>query len=162
MSDPLPPLLSEEVVTFMKRGVSIVAASRDDSLHASMARVGGCYVAPDRRSVTLVLSERQSAALLADIRACGHIAVAITEPSTHRTVQLKGVDATVRPVRPFDHACVEAHIGVFVAEVGPMGHDEPLTRAVVYPLPHDRVAISFTPTQAFSQTPGANAGEALR
>ncbi|MEC5400125.1 hypothetical protein [Uliginosibacterium sp. H1] len=162
MSDPLPPLLSEEIVAFMKRGVSIVAASRDDCLQASMARVGGCHVAPDRRSVTLVLSARQSVALLADVTACGQIAVAITEPSTHRTVQLKGSDAVVEPLRPFDHASAEAHIEAFVAEVGPMGYGEALTRAVVHPRPDDRVAISFTPLQAFSQTPGAKAGEAIR
>lgn len=157
MSDAAP-LISDELAAFVQKGVSLAVASRDANLQPSMARAYGCHISPDRRRVTLVVSQRQSAALIADISASGQIALAITEPTTHRTYQLKGKDAAVVPLRPFDHASCDAHLKAFVAEVMPLGFTEELLRTVMDTRVNDRIAISFTPHEVFSQTPGHTAG----
>ncbi|MFT3733708.1 MAG: hypothetical protein QM776_01505 [Rhodocyclaceae bacterium] len=158
---PAAPLITDELAAFIHKGVSLAAASRDANLQPSMARAYGCHISPDRRRVTLILSQKQSAALLADITASGQIALAITEPSTHRTYQLKGSDAAIVPLRPFDHASCDSHLTAFIREVMPLGFTESLLRAVMDTPIDDRVAVSFTPSDAFSQTPGASAGARL-
>lgn len=159
MDSPAP--LTEEIAAFAQGGVSIVASSRDANLQPSLARVFAFHASPDRRHVTIVVSAPQAAALLADVEACGQIAVAITEPSTHRSYQVKGRHARVQTLRPFDHAACEQHTELFLREVCPLGFTEPLVRAVLDIPPSDRVAISFTPEQSFSQTPGTTAGVRL-
>lgn len=162
MMDKSPPAaLTEEIAAFIQQGVSMVATSRDANLQPSLARAYGCHVSPDRCRITIVLSARQSAALLADIRASGQIALAISEPRTDRAYQLKATDASIQPLRPFDHASCDAHTLAFIAAVAPLGYSEALLRAVMEIAEDDRVAVSFTPAQVFSQTPGAAAGARL-
>lgn len=160
MSAPAP-ILSEEIAAFLQRGVSLVVASRDAQLLPSLARAYGCHVSPDRRRVTVVLSARQSGALLAAIADSGQIALAVTEPATHLSYQLKGNDAQIRPLQPFDHASCDKHVEDFVIDVSPLGYPEPLLRAVMGTAVDDRVAVSFTPAQSFDQTPGSSAGTRL-
>lgn len=154
--------LTDEVAAFIQGGVSIAVASCDAGLHASLARAYACRVSPDRSRITLVLRSSQAAAVLADIRATGRISAAFTQPSTHRTYQLKGTDAVIEPLRPFDHACVDARNEAFWMDVQPFGiYSRELVFAVMGSDPADRTAVSFTPRQVFSQTPGAGAGTRL-
>lgn len=153
--------LSEEIAAFMQRGVSVVVASRDANLQPSLARAYACYASPDRTRVTIVVAPSQCAALLADIRTSRKLTLAVTEPSTHRTYQLKADDATVQPVRAFDHACCDTHTEIFIEEVRLMGHSEALVRAIMDTEENDRIAISFTPQESFNQTPGPAAGARL-
>ncbi|MEO8754781.1 MAG: hypothetical protein ABI624_19110, partial [Casimicrobiaceae bacterium] len=112
----------------------------------------------DRRHVTLYIAAPHSPGFLADIRASGRIAVVFTRPATHRTLQLKGDDARVRPLAAGETATVAAYVGLFAAELEPLGQSEDQARALFACADGDLVAIDFAPNAAFVQTPGPQAG----
>ena len=50
----------------------------------------------------------------------------------------------------------------FAEDIGKLGHTEDQARTLVASVEGDLVAIDFTPSAAFEQTPGPNAGTPLR
>ncbi|MFO1316098.1 MAG: hypothetical protein U1F58_10895 [Burkholderiales bacterium] len=155
------PLLDEEGAAFVQGGVSIVAASRDAAFVPSIGRAVGCRVAADRRRVTVFVAGSQAPELVADLRACGRIAVVFSRPSTHRTLQLKGDDAVVRSLAGDEAAVPEGYAGAFAEDIGRIGHTVAQARTLVACVDGDLLAIDFTPNAAFEQTPGPNAGTPL-
>lgn len=154
---PIDPELSE----FLQSGVSIHVASRDAANVACINRGIGCRVSDDRRRVTVFMHESQCRALLADFAANGAIAFVGSEPSTHRTVQLKGNDATVSALRVDDEALVANHCDTFAAGLVRLGYDPLLVPTLLGGEREDIVAVTFTPSSAFLQTPGPCAGDPL-
>jgi hypothetical protein len=159
--DSRPPLADEASFALLRTGFMVTVASRDAAHIPSVARALGCRVSPDRTRVTVVLLASQSAALLADLRATGVIAVVFTQPSTHRTIQLKGSDATVGAPEPGAQALVEANAAAALADLALAGYPESFARTLFALDPPDLVAVGFTPTAAFFQTPGPQAGKRL-
>lgn len=121
----------------------------------------GCRLSADRTRLTVFLLASHSGAMLADYRANGQIAVVITLPSTHRTIQLKGTDAGVEPLQEGDHALIARNRRGFVKELGRLGWEAALPETLVAAARGDVVAIGFTITAAFVQTPGPTAGTPL-
>jgi hypothetical protein len=160
MTDEATPL-DDEHAALIQGGVSIFVAGRNAENETVVSRALGCRVSPDRRQVTLFLSATQSGALLADLRDNGVIAAVFGQPSTHRAIQLKGTDAAVAPV-PADHAHVLAEYRRrLVAEVTRTGVADVFVQTLLAVAPGDVVAIVFTPSAAFLQTPGPKAGTPL-
>ena len=159
---PQEPLLDEANAAFIQSGVSIIAASRDAINMPTVVRALGCWVAPDRRRVKVFVARSQAAALLDGVGATGAIAVVFTQPSSHRAIQLKGTDATVSALGAGEREIVAALVEEFAADLVPLGFPSPFVCALLGSEPDDLVAIAFTPTAAFSQTPGARAGAPLR
>jgi hypothetical protein len=143
-------------------GVSIIVAGRDAGNETTVVRAVGCRMAEDGRRITVFLSAAQSGALLADVRANGHVAVVFSEPTTHRAIQLKGIDAAVVPLAADDPYLLAAYRGRLAARVAPLGFSEMFVRTLLNVVPGDVVAIAFTPSDAFSQTPGPKAGSPLQ
>ncbi len=154
-------LLAEEHAAFVQGPVSIVAASCDGANLPSIGRVTGCVVAPGRRRVTLFVAGRQAPALIADVRAHGRIAVVFARPTTNRSLQLKGDDAAVRPLAADESARVARYVEAFGREIAQVGHGPEYARVMFAHVEGDLQAIDFTPTAAFEQTPGPNAGTPL-
>jgi hypothetical protein len=100
--------------------------------------------------------------LLDDIGHSGQIAVVFSQPSTHRTIQVKGDHAHVGMPDAGLLEAVRIHRDAFVGEVAPLGFAAPLVRSLLDFPDHDIVAITFTPTAAFDQSPGPRAGAPLR
>jgi hypothetical protein len=159
--DAAPPSpIGPEQAALIARRVSIIVGSRDAALRPHVMRAVGCRLSEDRRQVTVLLPEPSSRAVLADLRANGHIAVVFSEPSTHRTLQVKGEDAALVPGDARDAALAEQHLRNFVDEIGQLGFVAEVARTM---LGHDRqlMAVRFTVSAAFEQTPGPAAGEPL-
>ena len=161
MSSTAAPLDSEHA-DFIRGGVSIIVAARDARNETTVSRALGCRVADDGRRVTVFVSAAQSGVLLADVRDNGVIAVVFSQPTTHRAIQLKGTDAAVVPLAPDDPHVLAAYRGSMTARVAPLGFSESFVRAFLSVAPGDVVAIAFTPSAAFSQTPGPKAGSPLK
>lgn len=157
---PASPI-DDEQAEFLTRGLSVCAASCSPARVPSVARALGCRLSADRRRITLMLSRRQAAALLADIEAGGRIAVTFVEPHTHRALQIKGTDAAVLPAEAGDAAACTELQRKFIANVQPMGFDPDLVATLLTYLPEEMIRIGFTPEAVFSQTPGPRAGERL-
>lgn len=154
--------IEPSLATFLQGGVSIVVASAGPRNRPTIGRAAGCRVAPDRSTVSLFLAASQTAAVLESFRAGGGIAAVFSQPSTHRTYQLKGPAPFVGPLQPGDAGRIEAYLQAFCAEVARLGYRSEAIRAVVWSAPEDFVAVSFAPVQAFDQTPGPKAGAPLR
>ena len=92
--------LSDEQIDFIQGGVSISLASRDVRRVPSVSKAVACRVAADRRRVCVLLDAGQSHTLLRDVASCGALAATFCQPSTHRTLQLKGRDAQEAALQP--------------------------------------------------------------
>jgi hypothetical protein len=154
-------LIGAEQAAFICGGVGVSAATCRPGALPNMARATGCRVSADRRVVTLLVAATPGAAALDDVRRTGAIAVVFTQPSTHRTLQLKGNDARIVPLERGDLDLVERYVRAFAADVAPFGFSAAYMRALLACPTDDLVAVQFTIAAAFSQTPGPRAGEPL-
>ena len=157
MGVPLP----SDLVAMMARGVSVIVASRDAALRPSLMRAVGSRVEEDGRAITVYLSRPQSRQVVQDLAATGHIAVVFSEPSTHRSVQLKASRVDMRGAAAEDAPVLERYLRSMEHEIQQVGFAPPLTRAMLSHRLEDVVAVRFTPEQAFEQTPGPRAGAPL-
>ena len=155
------PNLESRQLAFMQGGVSISVASCGSNGMPQLVRAIGCRVSDDGQRVTVFVPESKSQAVQRDIFANGAIAVAFTQPSTHRTMQLKSRDARVSTLAPGDAELVEAYRNAFVAEVGAIGFHEQMVRTLLSCPAEAMVALTFCPSEAYTQTPGPNAGKKL-
>lgn len=154
-------LLDAAHAEFIQSGVSVVVASRNAAFEPDVVRGCGCRVSRDRRRVTVLIDRARADSVLADFAANGMIAVVYSQPSTHRTIQLKGSDARLVDSAPADPALAEAHRDRWIAELCQLGYTPAFAAAVWGPLPRALAAVAFTPTAAFQQTPGPGAGQPL-
>ncbi|HYD60167.1 MAG TPA: hypothetical protein VEC35_07415 [Noviherbaspirillum sp.] len=155
------PLIDDCHAAFMQRGVSIGVAACSRDAVPTLARATGCRVRADRLQLTVFVSATQASPVLECIRDNGTIAVVFSEPSTHRTVQIKGRDARVTGLSESDLQLVAGYRSAFARELAPLGYDEILVRTLLSLPSADIVGISFTPAEAYSQSPGPNAGQPL-
>jgi hypothetical protein len=155
------PLISPGVAAFVASGLSITVAGCGERLIPSIAKAVACRVAPDRRSITMLLFADQAESLCRDIARNGRIAVCFSRPSTHETVQLKGSDAIPVPTTPSDAGAARSSLDRFAADLAPLGWNTAFLDAFFWRDLADLVAIRFTPDGAFAQTPGPSAGAAL-
>jgi hypothetical protein len=159
---PSGALFDEAAAAFLHRpGVSITAASRDERNVPRIGRCLGCRVTADRRRVTVLVASSQYAPFFHAIAASRAIAVVFSLPSTHRTLQLKGVDAVVEPLARDDAGLIARHVEDFVDELGKLGYSREVVRAYHWCEVPEVRAVAFTPTAAFEQTPGPGAGAPL-
>jgi len=159
-TDPTP-VINADHIAFMQSGISINVAACDRHNMPSQVRAFGCRISPDGLRATVFVPASRAAAVLADIRGNGAIAVVFSKPSTNYTIQIKGHDADISNPTDADLLLVQTYRAAFARELEPLGHTLEFTHALLNCPPSDIVALSFTPTEAFSQTPGPKAGESL-
>jgi hypothetical protein len=157
-----PNLLPPDLLAMIERGVSVNVASRDAALRPSLMRAVGSSVADGGRSITVFVSRRQSRQLVQDIAATGHVAVVFSEPSTHRTVQIKATRATLRNAVPADEAVLARYLASMEHELRLIGLPPEIPRTMLAHRVDDVVAVTFEPELAFDQTPGPRAGTRLK
>ena len=157
--------LDHDVVSFLTSPVSITVASRDNAMLPSVARAKGCTV---RRSevdsggsrIRILLSASQAEQLLRDVATTHTISATFSLPRTHRTLQFKGTDARVTALEPADTAAIASYVDAFVNMIAHLGYSKEFVQAFLGS-PADEVAVEFTPSDSFLQTPGPRAGSRL-
>lgn len=145
----------------MKLFVSMNLATRDRNLIPAVSRAYGCHVSPDLKTVTLFIHGAHNQMLLDNIQANRVIAAVFSRPSSHQTIQLKGIDARRAEVTSADHAVISDYRQSFIEELQSLGYPHTFTEVMLLPLDKLDTAISFTPIEAFTQTPGPQAGKKL-
>ena len=153
--------LDAEHAAFIQGAVSVVVSSRNSQHVPDVVRGCGCRISRDRRRVTVLVEAARAGSVLDDIAANGLIAVVFSQPSTHRTIQLKGSDARVARVTGADRVIAQRHLLAWVQDLQLIGYAADFARAVRGEAP-DLVAVAFTLASAFLQTPGPAAGTRLR
>jgi hypothetical protein len=153
--------LDEVHAAFIQSGVSIIAASRDARNVPTLVQALGCRVSADRQRVTIFLAASRSEPLLENIRVTRQIAVVFTQPSTHRSIQLKGTDAARVPIDGGECELLRRYTAGYSLELHTVGAVEGAAEILTWCEPEDLAAVAFTPSAAFSQTPGPRAGAPL-
>lgn len=157
---PVPaPLADADLCGFVRSGVSIAVATCDAQGRSHVVRAVGSR--HDGGSLAVFVPTAQATAVLADVAARGRVAVGFSQPSTHRTVQLKGEDARVAPLDAADRDAVRAYHAAFAADLHSIGYGQAFTDALLAGIDDDLVAIVFTPGAAFNGTPGPQAGASV-
>lgn len=156
-----PGLLSAEHIALIDSGVSTIVASRNAQHQPSLMRAVGASITPQGDRITVYLNRAASMQLLADLQATGHIAVVFSEPSTHRTVQVKASRVQLRDALATDNELLQRYLNAMEIQLERVGFGPHYTRIMLAHRPQDVVAVSFTPEQAYDQTPGPRAGASL-
>lgn len=156
-----PALLSEALAEFILGPVAIALASRSAGNAPSLARGGGCRVAPDRRRITVFLARSGAEQLLADVADQDLVAVTFGLPGPEEAVQIKGDQVRLAPLEAADVATLEPYRRAWVERLTSLGYPAEFARAKMSWPEDDMLALSFTPRQVFNQTPGPRAGDAL-
>ena len=161
MNMPPSPTLPPDWVAMIDKGVSAIVSACSLDMRPSIMRAVGTAIAADGSTVTLYLSRPQSRQLLQDIAASGEVAVVFSQPTSHRTLQLKARHARLRAAAEADLPLLQRYLASMEREVGAVGYAPIFVRAMLAHRLDDVVAIGFTPEQAFDQTPGPRAGMPL-
>lgn len=156
-----PPLLSAEHIALINSGVSAIVASRDAAHRPSLMRAVGASITPDGTGISVYLNRPASTQLLADLQASGQIAVVFSDPSTHRAVQVKASRVQLRDAAAADAPQLQRYLRAMEGRLEPMGFGPRYTRTMLSLAPGDVVVLTFTPEQAYDQTPGPKAGASL-
>lgn len=154
-------MLDNDNAAFIQSGVSITLAGCAPGRLPSMSRGYACKLIDGGCRIGIALRRMQAAEALENIRLTGRVAVAFSQPSTNRTLQLKGVDACIVDFDLADEALIRHHIDDFVPEAVALGTPEEMVRALLSYTPDDITMVVFTPSSGFDQTPGPKAGERL-
>lgn len=156
-----PLVLTSDLIRFCHGGVDIILASceADGSPVGGLAL--GCRIDERNHSVRLILQRKPNAALLRAIELGKAIAATFSQPTTHRSIQLKAPGGKIGPVKPDEKQLAADQSAAFARELIAIGYPEVFSHTFVAHDPRDLCTITFTPTEAFQQTPGPNAGSAL-
>lgn len=160
MSSSAPSALAPAQQAFVASGVSMAIAGRDRRNVPSLARAYGCRLLPDGRLAVFV-APSQSAALLRDVASTRVVAVVFSRPSSHETIQIKGSDASVRPPAGGELQQAQQLTEQLIEDIVSLRFHEQGVRTLLSIDDADLVAVVFTPSAVFGQTPGPRAGERL-
>jgi len=155
-----PPLLGPDQADWLRRPLSFIVGGRDARHRPHLMRAVAGWLSDDRRRFSLLMPERHGGALLADLRANACIAVVCSEPSSHRTLQLKGRGARLLPADTDDEARAARYLMAFTEEIGQIGFPARVAEGLLAP-DGPVWRIEFEIEAAFEQTPGPAAGEPL-
>lgn len=159
MRYPPPAVAVPGKLTSLLEGlVAVHVATRDAALVPDEVMAAAALLEPDGRSLTVYLPDATAGTALANLRDNGEVAVVLSQPLTHRTVQLKGRVETLRAAREEEREAVERFAAAFDAEVAAIGlPPAALRRRNRWPC----TAATFAVREAYEQTPGPRAGEPL-
>lgn len=157
MSRPLHP----DLLDYLRIGLSVHLGGRTLRGLPLLNRALSIRLEPDHR-LSVLLSSPAADALLAAVREVPLVAVVLSQPTTHRTVLIKGRDAMVAPGRPEDWAHRIEHKLRLVDEIRPFGFDEAFASAWLdVDSPDQLHTVTFTPYGAWDQSPGPGAGRQM-
>ena len=152
------PRLGQDLVDYLSAGLAhqVGACGADGQPHVVRALA---LVAEEDASLSVLLSALASPELLDAVRVTKQVSVVLCHPTTMRTIQIKGADATVHPAgTPEYRALVEQRGEAFWCDIESLGFSR-TSLAGWYEVPEGAlVRIRFTPYGAWNQTPGPGAG----
>jgi hypothetical protein len=153
--------LSAQQVAFITHGQSITASSRSSRLIPSISRIIACKVSAERNLITLFLARNHGIQWLEDAKNSGSLAVVFSCPSNHETLQIKGDNVKEIAVETADIAILKGATAIFCEDLSSFGFNPLIGQALHHYEDPQLVAIEFTPTAVFEQSPGPNAGKPL-
>lgn len=154
-------VLDEETARFITHHVSINVASANRQCHPSLGRAYGCRVSSDRTCISVLLLSTHYPELIADLQSTGRIAVVVSQPSTHRTIQFKADKVELTALQDEDRELMQRYLLSLSEELTPLGFSHDFVQAIKPDLYSNGVCATFSPNNAFIATPGPHAGKKL-
>jgi hypothetical protein len=152
--------LPSELVEFLGTGVAHQIGACDRAGRPSICRALGATV-DERGRLVVILSGESGFEVLDAIRATGLVSAVFVQPSTYRTLHVKGRDAHVSLTAPEHRALLPVRREAFLRQIAHYGFTRDFVMAW-YTVPDDQLmAVTFTPIGAWNQTPGPGAGGAV-
>jgi hypothetical protein len=153
--------LDAELAAFCESGVSIVVACRGPDGWPIVGIAVACAADAAAQRLRLVLSREPNRALLSAVAQSGALAATFSQPGSHRSIQVKGGALREDAAHPDDIRRAAEQTDAFCRTLVQAGYSEALASAYCAHNPADLAALSFSPSDAFLQTPGPGAGGAL-
>lgn len=153
----MPSELHPDIVAFLRLGLSIHVGAADGDGRPQLTRALAVRVVDDGQ-VELLVPSVPGAGLLSAVADAGQVAAVFCQPTTHRTLQLKGGHAAARPTRAADWPQLPMNRQAFADEIELYGFDEGFCTAWFGVAEDSLHAIVFRPSGAWNQTPGPAAG----
>lgn len=148
-------MIQPQLAAFLQEGLSIQVGTRDATLAPHGARATAVTVEPGGTHLWVHVPAVAAPALLADLDANGHIAVAFGRPDDDSACQVKGTFVCARPAADTEHAAIMGQWSRLLASLEAVGLPGRLTTGWrIWPC----VSIRMQVTAVFSQTPGPGAG----
>lgn len=147
------------MIAFMATGIAFQIGSCTPEGRPVLCRGLAGDVLADGRLLVL-LSKRSGFEVLDAVRATGRVAVNMACPANYRSLQFKGNDVELCSASGMGALLARFHEG-FRANIEAIGYPYAFADGW-YKLPESELAaLCFMPTEAFDQTPGPGAGNAL-
>jgi hypothetical protein len=109
-------------------------------------------------TVTVYLPAATGQETVANVATTRRIAVVLSRPLTHETIQIKGVSRGVRLAPPADEEYVRERLYAFAEVLDAIGLPMRVTKSVAH---WPAFAIDLSVEEVFDQTPGPKAGSAI-
>jgi len=152
--------ISAELAAFMQSGISVILASVTADLQPIAGFALACRI-DDTGTVRVLLRKPANLALM-DVVAQGRpVAVTVSRPHDHRSIQIKGPAAHISVVHPDDLPEIARQTAGMRDELIGCAFDPVLSSAYVAYEPGEVVALELKPDRIFVQTPGPDAGSEL-
>lgn len=154
-------VLSSDIVQFCQSGVGIAIASSDGEGRPVVGRGLACRI-DEAGQVRVVFRSDANRDLLLALAGGGGIAVTFSQPSTHRSIQLKALGARAAETLAADADLAALQTTAFKAELVEDGYWQGFAERYCAFDSEQLSAIEFVPEHAFVQTPGPGAGSPLQ
>jgi hypothetical protein len=156
---PVDALLLEEIAEHVASGVIIYVATRNSLLEPEATIAMGLKSDCARKLFTVYLPREAAARTLSNLSDNGAIAVTMTRPYDHKSIQIKGRAVATRAADDADRALMSVHRAALTEQFALVGVPRSITRRLTnWP----SVAVDIEVNAAFLQTPGPRAGQPLR
>lgn len=137
----------------------MIVAAVDDHGMPACCRAVGARVAQDASSMTVWVPVATSESVVTNLASNPRIAMVVSEPISHETIQVKGVSSSVRLAQNEDRATVLEQMESLAAVLDRLGLPRRVTSRINrWPA----FAIEFTIAEVYDQTPGPKAGRMVR
>lgn len=151
-------MISDDVCAFLTGGKSLIIGTCDKDLVPECARAVALEVAPDRKHVSVYLPEVVCGRTFENLRANGSIAIGISHPPDHRSLQLKGSLRKIELATSAQLSFVQKYLHELSLSLDLVGLPANIVERLNYePCMRADVAVEAI----FLQTPGPDAGRAL-
>lgn len=153
-------VLTTELAEFCESGVSVVIAASTREGMPIAGRAKACRILPDGK-MRLFLAEAFNAPLLMAFDHGSPIAVTFSAPHNHRSIQVKAHAVGRVELAEGDLAEVIRQVQAFEDDLVFVHYTRRFSQHYTAYRLEETVAIEFSPSDAFVQTPGPGAGEQL-
>jgi hypothetical protein len=149
--------LSPKIITFLEQTLAVEAAACSPDFIPSSARAYAARIEGER--IKLFVERNLASELIQNLLSSNLIAVVFCLPEGEKAMQIKGTNIQLAPVTAEDLPRIHDYCEAFVDTVCPLGYMRPFLAAYIACDISQAIAISFTPTDVFEQTPGPLAGQ---